>query len=374
MIEGVFTSFKSSLSPKHCLLLSMFLLSLMIQSSSFARNPSKPNLASSDEVQFVLPGGFVYPFDYLNSISFGGMDIDNDDNLDVVPPCTCRNTAPIPNGVQSNAGLFSDQIIVATGISGQTWYLETVYNALNPSDLSAIPVGTQIPEVGNTGIYVLPILHQDAVGYLASVHAPIDYPGEVFGPILNTCYYPDPLIEAIGDAYCIDDPDILLNGYATSPFDDNFLPLSLEAQLWLTSRDDGAVFFGQTFSPSEFGAGNYTIRYTADAGDNAHFAANKTGCAITVEQEVAVRGTTSLACNAGVNVALNPVSCEATISAEVLLAGNFDDYELFEVEIVDPQGNSLGNTIPADFANLTLPASVTDLCSEVKCFTTVNYL
>ena len=374
MKKGVSTSLRIRRSAAVFSITLLGLLCLLTYQTGLAKTkPSTKATLLDEEVQFVLPGNFIVPFEQFNSIPSTGLDLDGDSNPDIIPPCSCKAAPPIINGTMTNTGLFDDQLIVATGFSGQTWYVESAYNLYDPDDLSEIPNGTIIPEVGNTGVYVLPFVHYDATGYVASVHSPVNYPDEVYGPIVNTCYYPDPVIETIDNAYCIDDPDVFLFGSATTPFDGNSFPLTLNSEFWLTNRtQDNEVFFGQVFSPSTFGAGDYVIRFTADAGNNAHFAANKTGCSVTVEQEVAVRGTNNLACNNGITVALNPVSCAVTVVPEMLLASSFDDYTLFEVEVVDPQGNSLGNTIPAEFANLTLPASVTDLCSEVTCFSTIT--
>jgi len=80
---------------------------------------------SLEPVQFALPGAFVAPFANLNSIPQAGLDVDNDGSTDIIQPCSCRSMFPIPNGINANAGFFDDQLIVATGVSGQTWVVNT---------------------------------------------------------------------------------------------------------------------------------------------------------------------------------------------------------------------------------------------------------
>lgn len=378
MRKGAFTSFVQK--PRSAVFAIVFCASVLASLTAFATNidepehPSKlPSEQLMDDVQFAIPGDFLAPFDNLNTIPAIGLDVDDDGTIDIKRPCSCRTTFPIPNGSNPNNGLFDDQIVIATGISGQNWVLGNAYGALSSNGLTPLFPGQSIPEVGNTGVYVLPFIHRDAEGYSIEVQAPQDYPNEVFGPVVNTCFYPDPLIENIDNFYCDSEPDVVMIGSATSDFDGNLFPLTPTSELWITSRDeDGQTFFGQTFSPSSYGAGHYTVRYTFDAGNDAHNAANKTGCSMTVEQEVEVRGSATLACNAGISVVLSDNNCEITITPEMLLASNFDNYEFFEVEVVDPVGNSLGNVVPAEFANQTLPASVTDQCSGARCFSSVT--
>ena len=91
--------------------------------------------SQGDTIQFSLPGDFISPFDYLNIIPANGLDLDNDMVEDIVPPCSCRELGPIPNGTLPTEGVFDDQLIIATGVSGQSWRLGTSTGVLHPESL-----------------------------------------------------------------------------------------------------------------------------------------------------------------------------------------------------------------------------------------------
>ena len=175
----------------------------------------------SDPVQFGFPGQFSGNFAYLNSLPAGGLDVDGNGAPDIGKPCSCRPAPTIANGTTSNAGVFDSWLVVATGVSGQQWRLQYVERALHPVTLSPLPFGTVVPEVGATGVYVLHFAHRDAAEYIFVLENPAGFPGQSFGPVINTCYYPDPQILYLDDFYCSNSPDVLLYGFATSAFDGN---------------------------------------------------------------------------------------------------------------------------------------------------------
>lgn len=324
-------------------------------------------------VQLAIPGDFVAPFDYLNEVPTNGLDINGDNQADIIPPCTCRTQAAIPNGTNANTGYFDDQVVIATGTSGQDWRVASVINAFHPDDLAAITEGTQIPEVGNTGVYVLPMAHQDALGYIIAVENTADYPAMQFGPLTNTCYYPDPLIENLGDTYCDTEPDVILLGSVTSDYDDNQIPFQPETEFWsITRLEDNANFITQNFSPSTLGGGHYRVRYSVNAGNTPNGNDNQTGCSVTVEQEVQVYSSHVMACNGGINITLNPNVCQVTLTPDILLANTPSDDAIFTIDVLAPGGGSLGNVIPAQYAGLSLLARIEDFCSGDFCFATVT--
>lgn len=327
-----------------------------------------------DMVQFATPGNFVAPFENLNSIPANGLDLNDDGTVDIITPCSCRTLSPIPNGSQSNAGVFDDQLIVATGVSGQTWRVYLSSGVLHPVTLTPIFPGTIIPEIGSTGVYVLRFAHRDANGYYAVAEAPAAYPNQQFGPVVNTCYYPDPEILNLDDAYCDNAPNIVLFGEATSPFDNNVFPLNPVSEFWsITRLSDNSNFITQVFSPSQLGAGNYRVRYTFNAGTQPDTAANQTGCAITVEQNVYLQSSTqSLACNSSINIALNPTSCVVNVIPELLLSNTPPVLDFYYVEVLTQNGVNLGTTIPAQYAGQTLLGVVHDECSGLFCTTDIN--
>jgi hypothetical protein len=237
--------------------------------------------SQTDTLQFFLPGDFVAPFDYLNVIPANGLDLDSDMVEDIVPPCSCRGLGPIPNGTMPTEGLFDDQLIIATGVSGQTWELATTTGVLDPISLEPFTESTAIPEVGNSGVYVLPFAHKSDAGYLAFVRNPVQYPGEVYGPITKVCHYPFVQIENIDVEYCDNAEDIILSTIATSAFDGNIFPITPENQFWkITRLEDNEIFTGPIFSPTTLGEGTYEVSCTFDAGSNTFYNANSTGCSV----------------------------------------------------------------------------------------------
>ncbi|MCI5082409.1 MAG: hypothetical protein MRY78_11975, partial [Saprospiraceae bacterium] len=95
-----------------------------------------------DTVQFDLPGQFEAPFEYLNTIPASGLDVNGDTQADVFPPCSCRGLGPIQNGNFPDNGYFDDQLIIATGVSGQVWRLSTLQGVLKPGNLQPYPDST----------------------------------------------------------------------------------------------------------------------------------------------------------------------------------------------------------------------------------------
>ncbi len=323
-----------------------------------------------DDVQFAVPGNFFPPFDNLNDIPAGGLDLDFNGTIDIIPPCSCRSGVIIPNGTDSDAGIFDDQLIIATGISGQHWILDDRDNVRDRNTLSVLPVLTTIPEVGNTGIYVLPFAYREGNGYFATVRNMAT--SIAYGPITNSCHYPDPVITNLGDFYCDSDPNILLYGEATSDYDNNVIPLIPASEIWTIQRmEDGQVYTGINFSPATLGQGTYKVRYTFDAGSDAHNADNKTGCSRTVEQQVIVRHSVTLSCRSDINIFITPNNCDAEVIPSLLLTGSYNTLQGISINVLG--GNQdLGNVIPSEYVGQTLTAVVTDDCSGNFCTTNIN--
>lgn len=325
-----------------------------------------------EAVQFAIPGNFMAPFELLNNIPETGLDLDANGSIDLIPACSCRNQPIIPTGSNPNNGFFNDQLVIATGVSGQQWRVVDSDNIFLRASLLSVPQGTIIPEIGNTGVYVLQTAVRDANESYALVESP-NLPGQVFGPVTNTCYYPDPLIENLGTFYCDNAPDVLMQGSATSDFDGNIVNLDPASQFWsITRMENNQTFFTQTFSPATLGQGTYKVRYTFDTGVPAHGAYHQTGCATTVEQQVIVRSTAALACNNTINVTLNPATCFIPVTPSMLLAGSSISYDFYTIEVFNTAGQPIGDTITADYAGQTLMAVIQDDCSELFCFTTIN--
>lgn len=322
--------------------------------------------------QMAVPGSFMPPYEYLNDIPPGGLDLNGDQVIDIITPCSCRQPLTIDNGDDTSDGLFNDQLIVATGVSGQTWRIETIANAFNRVNLQPILPGTILPEVGNTGIYVLPIVHKSENGYYAFAFAPNVNPNLLLGPVTSTCYFPKATIENLEETYCNNAPPINLVGTATTAFDDHITLLSPEQDYWLIERlEDGMTFPTNIFNPTTLGAGTYRISYTFDAGGPAFYAPNKTGCQTTAQVDVTVRAPQTMACNSNINITLPPSTCEVQVVPALLLAGTPESDELFDIAIIGPMGQNLGSTIPADYAGLPLIGDITDLCTGENCLTNI---
>lgn len=341
------------------------------QSSAKKSSPKSIIQQPNDAVQFVIPGNFTAPFEYLNDIPASGVDLDGNGSIDLIRACSCRNQPVISNGSNPNSGYFDDQIVVATGISGQQWRVADSDKMFLRSSLIAVPQGTLIPEIGTTGVYILKTAMRDANQAYAIVTSTA-YPGEEFGPVINACYYPDPLIENLNTFYCDNEPSVSLYGSATSDFDGNIFPLTAAGESWsITRMENGQVFNTQTFSPATLGEGTYKVRFTFDIATPAHGAFNQTGCSATVEQQVIVRGTNSLSCNGTINVTLNPNTCVIPVVPTMLLSGNPITTDYYTVEVYTQAGQLIGDTITADYAGQTLLGVIIDDCTGLFCLTDI---
>ena len=353
---------------------SLFLLCLLFLSFSFLGGDNTPDEEEICvmEPQFTLPGNFTDTFEFLNNIPELGLDIDSNGVVDIITPCSCRPEVPIQNGVNVNTGVFDDQLIVATGVSGQTWRVALSINVLNPNTLEPFLPQALIPEVGNTGIYVLPFAHFESEPYQAFVKE-MSEPDVFIGPVINQCFYPDPEIINLGDFYCDDEEDIILFGLTTTPFDDNSVPIYGTNNFWtITRQENGQTFYTGIFSPGNLGEGTYTVRYTFDLGAVGFYADNKTGCSRTVEKEVIVREAYLMACHNHINVALNPNNCEVQVNPSFLLALTPETDDAFTINVVAPSGDNLGEVIPAEYVGQTLTANITDDCSGLFCSTLIT--
>lgn len=326
------------------------------------------DLLFNDPPQFEIPGEFNAPFDaILNNVPDAGLDLNNDGTIDIVKPCSCRPHDPTPNGTNNNERFFDDQLVVATGVSGQIWQVSSATNLYHPLSQAPIAIGTPLTEVGNTGIYVLKVIHQETLRYRAKVTSPA-YPGEEFGTVANTCFYPDAEILNLDTFYCESDPSFFLQGRATSGADENVIPLSPEETFWTIRRlSDNRVFAEREFDPGQLGGGDFLVQYTFVMADNANDADNNTGCQTTVEQEVYIRPTPTLVCNGLLNVPINPLTCEVYISPSIVLATDITTELLYTVTISDENNNPVPNPVPGTYANQLLTAKVTDECTGLFC-------
>ncbi len=331
----------------------------------------RPNvLIAQPAVQTAIPGSFVAPFTFLNGALTQPLDLDGNGQTDVIRPCSCGNMPTISNGVADNtAGIFHDQLIVATGISGQQWRILASNGVLSRSSLQPLAAGTILPEVGQTGIYVLPMAHRSGQGYSALLQAPVAYPGQFFGPLESTCYYPRPQFSGLDDFYCVNDSNALLAGYATTGFNNHQTNLEPPLGFFSVLRESNQqVINTPVFSPSTLGAGQYRVRYLFDAGNQAYTSPEKTGCVATAESQVTVSNGAFLACLSSLNLSF-PTDCSINISPQLVVANASAITEAVTVSVFTNSGINLGTTIPSTYAGQTLRATVFDECSGLSCNT-----
>ena len=262
-------------------------------------------------------------------------------------PCTCLN-----NATTSSDGQFGT-IISITGPSNQIWTITSVTglytddSAAPPEVPTAITDGVVIPEVSD-GLYQLPVRHVEGEGFSVVVANGID--SELKAEA--NCTYPDPQFVNLLDEYCI-----------TS------LPTLLEVDL------DGAVGTGEfringdlanTFSPFELGAGTHEVTYTFDAGEATSDDLADPGCIYTLVRKVEVLGVPSLAANFKVQVPLGP-DCASVIVPDMILEGTYPCIDTdYLVNILDPDGVPIGNTVTGEYAGETLMVLVSSVAGGLS--------
>ena len=321
------------------------------------------NAQGGGGVQFRTQGDFTGNYAYLNDIPTNGLDIDSDGNVDIIPACSCRSAEVIANGENSDAGYFDDQLIIATGVSGQSWTLAAHQNILSPLDLAPLSNGTLFNEIGNTGIYILKFVHSESSSYNAFV----DGGNGVLGPVENQCFYPDPEIMNLDTFYCDDAENISLFGITTSPFDGNVDWLAASNENWFIEREEDGFFqFSSIFSPGELGEGTYQVSYIYDAG-YAMDHTNRTGCMRTAKMQVKVQAAYPMICNGTLGTSIGVNSCEVVLTPDNLLAGAPLHPENFIIDVITQEGVNIGPILTADYVGQTLTAIITDNCNGAFC-------
>jgi subtilisin-like proprotein convertase family protein len=81
----------------------------------------------------------------------------------------------------------------------------------------------------------------------------------------------------------------------------------------------------------------------------------------------------TIACNDTVQIIMN-WTCNSTILPDQLLEGNYPDYGIFEVNIIDIDGNSQGNTLNEDNVGQILLAEVIDTTNSNRCWSHIIVL
>ena len=323
--------------------------------------------------QIGFPGSFTGTFTFLNNIDGTGLDLDQNGTADVGMPCSCRILSNQASGAGSATEVFDSWLIIATGISGQSWQIEYSHGAQEPTSLQSLTAGTLIPEIGQSGIYVLHFAHLSGVEFAIQIFNPTEYPGQHFGPFIQTCRYPQPQIHYLDDYYCGNEAPSLLYGSASTIANSQFYPIDPVEESWqITHLGSGQSYATALFDPANLGGGNYRVDYTFHAGDSAYFAPHQTGCSATVSAFTSVRGPGSLACHSALNVALHPQTCSASLSQAMLALGASTTWQGLRLEVLTENGVSLGHQITAEYAGRTLLGVLTDSCSGDYCTTLLH--
>ena len=79
----------------------------------------------------------------------------------------------------------------------------------------------------------------------------------------------------------------------------------------------------------------------------------------------------TIACNDTVAISMG-IDCTTTVTPDQLLEGNYPDFGIFTVNIIDQNGVSIGDFLTSDYVNQTLTAEVYDTVSTNKCWSKIT--
>lgn len=271
-------------------------------------------------------------------------DIKNFGGPNVEDPCTCRTN-----------GEFAEEIVIGPTLPGMGWVLTFNQGYLDPMTLQPYAISTPFIEIAiNMGesIYVLPGVHMDGVGYAIEAESPF-FPGVALA-IANVCYYPEPQIVGLGSQYCLNSTPVVLEGNAGGVF--------LESESFMINGIPAMVF-----DPMALGAGIHEVKYTVDAGTATPNDPNDPGCMAMVVQEVEVTSESPgvMVCNDLIFVSVNE-NCEALITGDMVLEGDYYCYDDFEVQIFYNL-NQIPNPVTSQYIGLTLDYTVVNLNNWNEC-------
>lgn len=287
-------------------------------------------------------------------------------------PCQCRE---FPVASQGNAstldnGQFIDTIQVNSG-NGEVWYIAAVdgfFDVASPQP-PFTPLSYMTDAAGATftespaGVYTLPGVHVDALGYSISVTNGTDTL-----EVANTCAYPNPVITAeIRNGYCQSNDPVTLTADAGTSTGTGVFDVLAEDLITVIQADINV------FDPASLVLGTYFLRYTFDEDDAAVLPCMNCnpGCVQAVFEQIdIVDPPFSMACNDEINVVLS-VDCDTEILPDMLLEGDHPSYEIFDVN-VKYNGQDLGNIVGSAQIGLNLVGEVTDFCTGNSCWTALT--
>ncbi|MEL7424795.1 MAG: T9SS type A sorting domain-containing protein [Bacteroidota bacterium] len=266
-------------------------------------------------------------------------DIFLGDDMATGPQCHCLN-----NSTTLTDGQFLDTITVVSGLTGETWTVENTstgaYSNTSPAPPAA-PIsanGQTLAEVSN-GVYQIIIWHVDADGFTVDVSNGTDDLS-----ISNTCYYPNVSFLGLPDTVCVTSNPVMLLA-------DNGGVAGIGS-----FAIDGQV--ATVFSAQVLGEGTYEVTYTFDAFTGTPNNPNDPGCITTISKEVIVPEQPNTAVIALVNVTLGFDDCQAVITPQMVMAGDYPCIDDFIVTVFDENGFPIGNTVNGTHAGQRLNVMV----------------
>lgn len=248
------------------------------------------------------------------------------------PQCHCLN-----NATTLDDGQFLDTITVSAP-AGENWRVSVALGVQTNTDPSGpLAANTPLVEV-SPGIYQLIIRHTDTNGFNMQLTNDTDVL-----QVGNTCYYPNVEIIGLPDTICLTSVPVALvantNGIAgTGTFTIDGQPATI-------------------FNAQDLGPGTYTVTYTFDAGSGTPGDPTDPGCITSVNETVIVPVQPNLAVIALVNVTLGD-DCTATITPDMVMAGNYPCMDDFIVTVFDQNGFPIGNMVTGANAGFRLNVRV----------------
>ncbi|MEM8906272.1 MAG: HYR domain-containing protein [Bacteroidota bacterium] len=312
-----------------------------------------------------IAGVGIHPIEYLltdanNCSDVATIDIEVNSCLDpaitntdpsIADPCMCLGN-----------GQFSEEVLIVSD-PGETWTV-TSTTLINPLTMMAFPMGFVIPETPlGSGRYLLNGIHLDGIGYTLSAESAMQ---PLFPlTISNTCYYPDPQIDAL-TGYCMDADPVTIIGTAGGEAGVGSFQLN-NTSLTTVEIPPGSGNWQASFNPAFLITTTHTLTFTFDAGGVDPLTNDSVACVSVVSQTFEISGDQgALECLPLLNVSVSP-NCTATIDPDDLLEGSGINDDLFVVDII-VNGMSIGNTVDGTYIGDTLEVRITDLCSAAGNF------
>ena len=268
-------------------------------------------------------------------------------------PCSCLN-----NATTLANGQFGETITV-NAPAGQTWTVSSVTGLFSsasgapPTPPTPIAVGTVLVASGTT--YTLTGRHVDAIGYTVSV---TNGRGTTL-TVSNSCAYPNPVINGLDGAFCLNSPAVTLSG---DPGDAN-----IAGQSFTVNGTAATVF-----NPATLGVGTHTVVYTVNGGLPKASGASDPGCTQGVSKQVQIIATSStVVCNDNVQLSLDE-DCRSAVSPDDVLEGSYGCYDDYQVQIFNSLGQNMGNILTSANIGQTLRVNVRHIPSGNFCWGSVS--